>query len=220
MLLESFDQYFNFRNKCFCGGKLYDTFTYSTYIDEFVSIKPRGAFRIDKANRMITFAFNLASTVAPYGDVDFSVIADIDKPTFTYRIDANIRPEIDLITPHFNDYVQRKLDIRIIRRCYGSESNTGCGAVYQLTTSPIIFAEGTKKTLLSLRTEQFRLHLNGKVYRFCTDFEKMETELAYLGEKYRVTYHNILKMSAEKFLNIPFEREALTNKLKTILLFM
>ena len=233
------DQFFRFRKHCLCGKKLTTVFNHSfSNDDEYTTVNPLGSYHFADNNSTIKFPCHLESRSSPYGEVDFTIVANVSSPSIKL-IAEFCHPHLTKVTLspgefvklHFTEDVQKKFNINIIRKCTAKIERKGkygglmmdCPSAFSLVTAPIMFGFNKREIVpISFLQETFILSDDKEHhYRFNTNFTKGVTQITYsvpmLG--FVIGGQNTLEMPAEKFLKYPLDREFLLNKVKTLLLF-
>lgn len=217
MNLQSLSQFYNLRSSCLCNHPLYSTFLYSSYDDDYISVKPLRSHEVDKAinTGTIKFSFQISSNIVPYGETYFYIIADIKSSTFKYYIESNksTDPNVDLVKYHFGSpNLQNSLNIKICLKC-SDRMNINCvGVDYNLHSGNIIFDFNTMTVTATNINEIIKLH----ACEIKTNINDNETTFSYHSLKEK---NMTFKMNAEKFLSIPFTKDHLAEKIKLYSVF-
>lgn len=239
MAPDTFYQFFKYRSHCLCGKELTTIFNHSfSNDDEYTTINPLGSYHFADNNSTIKFPCHLESRSSPYGEVDFTIVANVSSPSIKLLAEFS-QPHLtkvtispgDFVKKHFTEEVQKKFNINIIRKCTAKiekKSKYGnlmvdCPLAYSIVTKSILF-DFNKKEIVPINFLQETFVLSDDKdhhYRFNTNFDEGVTKITYsvpvLG--FVLGGQETLEMPAEKFLKYPLDREFLLNKVKTLLLF-
>ncbi len=230
--MHPLEQLFKFRTHCLCGDPLTTIFQHSSYDDDYISAKPRGAYTHKDSNTII-FPLNISSTVVPYGEVDFNITTKIDSDQFELQAayvsykskfhptaretqylvsDMNVSAE-QFVENHFDSTVQNGLNFSLNRQCsHHNINNNKYGCEYFSRSTPMLFDLENRKTKgVRLIDEEFYLTDGKNRIHVITNFDTQVTTMV-VG-----TY--AFAISSQKFLKYPFESEFLLSKIKTLLTF-
>ena len=219
MQINTFAEYFRFRDRCPCGGSLATTFTYSSADDDYIHIKPTGSYFVDKKSLSLVFPLEIESRLSPHGEVSFHVICDlmtnklhVQTKSFT---NTQISP-LNFVEQHFNVVTQQAVNFKMLRTCMSSQK---CESFYELIAYPLTFdlRAGTYNPI-EVECEHFKIigDTDHKYY-FSTVFRDGNTVITY--EKGRNEGKGSIVLPWDKFSKYPLEHEFLLNKVKTLILF-
>jgi hypothetical protein len=219
MQFETFDQFFRFRECCICGYALSSTFTHSSHSDEYIDVKPSSSYRVDKLNDRVIFPFDVESRASPYGEVSFQLNAHIHQNRISIQTTSftrTVMSPMDFILKHLSHGVQRSLNIQIMRGCTRPKP---CGSNYMMKTTPIVFnlRERVMKPF-EIHNEDFTIKEEKYAYHFTSYFGLNSTKISVSGIS-GTDFKDVIELEADKYLRFPFEKDFLTDKVKTLILF-
>jgi hypothetical protein len=230
MIINTLEDLF-IRKTCLCGQNIVLSSTkFLTFNDDYtyVSCMISNSELNNKIEPVILI--NLRSSASPYGAADYLIKPDNNlNYNFcgSYSLNSNSTNTTveDFFKKHLTSIIQDNLKIKLQLRCKNYNSNyinNNCPYSYRLDTKQIyIDLKNRKIDPIELDCERFIFNINHNKYHFDTDFTSKITKISCSvpNPPFIIGKQEIFKLDSVSFIKFEFNKNYLSNKLNTWLLF-